>query len=88
MDILESAWQWKFNCDQKSQAFIQLSALFDKFHHFILSSTNLSFFFSFLGGTDTHLCLVDLRPKGLDGEKVEHVLNLAHIICNRNTCPG
>ncbi|VBB28958.1 unnamed protein product [Acanthocheilonema viteae] len=40
------------------------------------------------GGTDTHLCLVDLRPKGLDGEKVEHVLNLAHIICNRNTCPG
>uniref|UniRef100_A0A1I7VT62 Serine hydroxymethyltransferase n=1 Tax=Loa loa TaxID=7209 RepID=A0A1I7VT62_LOALO len=40
------------------------------------------------GGTDTHLCLVDLRPKGLDGEKVEHVLNLAHIVCNRNTCPG
>ncbi|MCP9259439.1 Serine hydroxymethyltransferase [Dirofilaria immitis] len=39
------------------------------------------------GGTDTHLCLVDLRPKGLDGEKVEYVLNLAHIICNRNTCP-
>ncbi|VDK70256.1 unnamed protein product [Litomosoides sigmodontis] len=40
------------------------------------------------GGTDTHLCLVDLRPKGLDGEKVEYVLSLAHIICNRNTCPG
>ncbi|CAG9539107.1 unnamed protein product [Cercopithifilaria johnstoni] len=40
------------------------------------------------GGTDTHLCLVDLRPKNLDGEKVEHVLDLAHIICNRNTCPG
>ncbi|VDM98094.1 unnamed protein product [Thelazia callipaeda] len=40
------------------------------------------------GGTDNHLCLVDLRPKGLDGGRVEHVLDLAHIICNRNTCPG
>ncbi|VDN89320.1 unnamed protein product [Brugia pahangi] len=40
------------------------------------------------GGTDTHLCLVDLRPKGLDGARVEHVLSLANIICNRNTCPG
>uniref|UniRef100_A0A915PZL5 Serine hydroxymethyltransferase n=1 Tax=Setaria digitata TaxID=48799 RepID=A0A915PZL5_9BILA len=40
------------------------------------------------GGTDTHLCLIDFRPKDLDGGKVEHVLNLAHIVCNRNTCPG
>lgn len=40
------------------------------------------------GGTDNHLCLVDLRPKGLDGAKLEHVLDLAHITCNKNTCPG
>ncbi|MFH4981350.1 hypothetical protein AB6A40_008059 [Gnathostoma spinigerum] len=40
------------------------------------------------GGTDNHLCLVDLRPLGLEGAKVEHVLDLAHITCNKNTCPG
>ncbi|VDN50730.1 unnamed protein product [Dracunculus medinensis] len=40
------------------------------------------------GGTDNHLCLVDLRPIGLDGAKVEFVLDLAHITCNKNTCPG
>ncbi|CAJ0962989.1 unnamed protein product, partial [Mesorhabditis belari] len=39
-------------------------------------------------GTDNHLCLVDLRPLGLDGAKAEHVLDLAHIACNKNTCPG
>ncbi|WKX99347.1 hypothetical protein Q1695_014324 [Nippostrongylus brasiliensis] len=40
------------------------------------------------GGTDNHLCLVDLRPKGIEGAKAEHVLDLAHITCNKNTCPG
>lgn len=40
------------------------------------------------GGTDNHLCLVDLRPKGMDGGRVEHVLDLASITCNKNTCPG
>ncbi|GMT18518.1 hypothetical protein PFISCL1PPCAC_9815 [Pristionchus fissidentatus] len=40
------------------------------------------------GGTDNHLCLVDLRPKGLDGARAEHVLDLVHIACNKNTCPG
>ncbi|GMR40483.1 hypothetical protein PMAYCL1PPCAC_10678, partial [Pristionchus mayeri] len=40
------------------------------------------------GGTDNHLCLVDLRPKGLDGAGAEHVLDMAHIACNKNTCPG
>uniref|UniRef100_A0A1I7XAK7 Glycine hydroxymethyltransferase n=1 Tax=Heterorhabditis bacteriophora TaxID=37862 RepID=A0A1I7XAK7_HETBA len=42
----------------------------------------------FSGGTDNHLCLVDLRPKGVEGAKAEHVLDLAHITCNKNTCPG
>ncbi|TKR67644.1 hypothetical protein L596_023764 [Steinernema carpocapsae] len=40
------------------------------------------------GGTDNHLCLVDLRPKKVEGARVEHVLDMAHIACNKNTCPG
>ncbi|PIO76690.1 glycine hydroxymethyltransferase, partial [Teladorsagia circumcincta] len=40
------------------------------------------------GGTDNHLCLVDLRPKGIEGAKAERVLDLANITCNKNTCPG
>uniref|UniRef100_A0AC34QQL9 Serine hydroxymethyltransferase n=1 Tax=Panagrolaimus sp. JU765 TaxID=591449 RepID=A0AC34QQL9_9BILA len=40
------------------------------------------------GGTDNHLCLVDLRPKGLEGSRVETILDMAHIACNKNTCPG
>lgn len=40
------------------------------------------------GGTDNHLCLVDLRPKGVDGSRVEQVLELAHIAANKNTVPG
>ncbi|KAE9554453.1 hypothetical protein FO519_002327 [Halicephalobus sp. NKZ332] len=40
------------------------------------------------GGTDNHLCLVDLRPKGLEGSRIETVLDMAHIACNKNTCPG
>ncbi|KAK6023647.1 glycine hydroxymethyltransferase [Ostertagia ostertagi] len=33
------------------------------------------------GGTDNHLCLVDLRPKGIEGAKAERVLDLANITC-------
>jgi len=40
------------------------------------------------GGTDVHLCLVDLRPSGLDGSRVEKVLDACGIVCNMNTCPG
>ena len=32
--------------------------------------------------------LVDLRPKGVDGSRVERVLELAHIAANKNTVPG
>ena len=39
-------------------------------------------------GTENHLCLVDLRPKGVDGSRVERVLELAHIAANKNTVPG
>jgi len=39
------------------------------------------------GGTDTHLMLVDLRPKGLTGKVAEKVLDQAGITVNKNTVP-
>ena len=39
------------------------------------------------GGTDTHLMLADLRPKGLSGKAVEESLGRAHITCNKNGIP-
>ncbi|MEM9781474.1 MAG: serine hydroxymethyltransferase [Pseudomonadota bacterium] len=39
------------------------------------------------GGTDTHLCLVDLRPKGVKGNAAEQALLRAHICCNKNGIP-
>ncbi|XP_045626472.1 LOW QUALITY PROTEIN: serine hydroxymethyltransferase, mitochondrial [Procambarus clarkii] len=40
------------------------------------------------GGTDNHLILVDLRPKGLDGARVESVCNMCNITVNKNSVPG
>jgi glycine hydroxymethyltransferase len=40
------------------------------------------------GGTDNHLVLVDLKPKKIDGARVERVLELTNIITNKNTVPG
>ncbi len=39
------------------------------------------------GGTDTHLMLVDLRPKHLTGKVAEAALGRAHITCNKNGIP-
>ena len=39
------------------------------------------------GGTDTHLLLVDLRPKGLTGDVVTTALEKANITCNKNAIP-
>ena len=39
------------------------------------------------GGTDTHLMLVDLRPKGVKGNATEAALGRAHITCNKNGIP-
>ena len=39
------------------------------------------------GGTDTHLMLVDLRPKGVKGNATESALGRAHITCNKNGIP-
>jgi glycine hydroxymethyltransferase len=39
------------------------------------------------GGTDTHLILLDLRPKKLTGNISEKALERAHITCNKNGIP-
>ena len=39
------------------------------------------------GGTDTHVALVDLRPKGVTGKATEAALGRAHITCNKNGVP-
>ena len=38
-------------------------------------------------GTDTHVVLVDLRPKGVKGNATESALGRAHITCNKNGVP-
>ena len=40
------------------------------------------------GGTDHHLMLVDLRPKGITGKQAENLLWEAHITCNKNAIPN
>jgi glycine hydroxymethyltransferase len=39
------------------------------------------------GGTDTHVMLVDLRPKGVKGNATEKALGRADITCNKNGIP-
>lgn len=39
------------------------------------------------GGTDTHLALIDLRPKGVKGNATEEALERAFITCNKNGVP-
>ncbi len=39
------------------------------------------------GGTDNHLMLVDMRPKGLTGKAAEAALGRSHITCNKNGVP-
>jgi glycine hydroxymethyltransferase len=40
------------------------------------------------GRTESHLMLVDLRPKGITGKDAETVLQRAHITCNKNAIPN
>ncbi len=40
------------------------------------------------GGTDTHVILVDLRPKSVTGVAAEKALGRAHITCNKNGIPN
>jgi len=39
------------------------------------------------GGTDTHLALIDLSPKGVKGNAAEKALERAYITCNKNGIP-
>ena len=39
------------------------------------------------GGTDTHLALIDLTPKGIDGRQADEALERAGITCNKNGVP-
>lgn len=40
------------------------------------------------GGTDNHLILADLKPQGIDGGRVERILELVGVAANKNTVPG
>jgi glycine hydroxymethyltransferase len=40
------------------------------------------------GGTDNHLILVDLKPSGIDGARVQTVLDLVSITLNKNSVAG
>jgi glycine hydroxymethyltransferase len=40
------------------------------------------------GRTESHVMLVDLRPKGLTGKEAETLLGRAHITCNKNGIPN
>jgi glycine hydroxymethyltransferase len=40
------------------------------------------------GGTDTHLALIDLTPKGVKGNAAEKALGRAYITCNKNGIPN
>lgn len=39
------------------------------------------------GGTDTHVVLVDLRPKGITGKAADEALERAYMTCNKNGVP-
>ena len=40
------------------------------------------------GRTESHVMLVDLRPKGLTGKEAEALLQQAHMTCNKNGIPN
>jgi glycine hydroxymethyltransferase len=40
------------------------------------------------GRTESHVMLVDLRPKGLTGKEAEALLGEAHMTCNKNGIPN
>jgi glycine hydroxymethyltransferase len=40
------------------------------------------------GGTQSHVMLVDLRPKGITGKAAEAILGAAHMTCNKNSIPN
>ncbi|CDH48796.1 serine hydroxymethyltransferase [Lichtheimia corymbifera JMRC:FSU:9682] len=71
------------------------SPLFKEYQEQVLAN-NQAFAKAFLnlgyelvsGGTDNHLLLVNLKPKSIDGARVERILELVNIAANKNTVPG
>ena len=71
------------------------SPLFKEYQEQVLAN-NQAFASAFLnlgydlvsGGTDNHLLLVNLKPKSIDGARVERILELVNIAANKNTVPG
>ena len=54
----------------------------------IINKTNKRVLVILQGGTDNHLLLMDLRPSGTDGTRVETVFDLCSMTVNKNTCQG
>ncbi len=79
----------------KAVAFLEaLTPEFKAYSHAVvanskaLASSMLSNGFALsTGGTDNHLMLVDLRPKGVTGNLAEKAMGRAHITCNKNGIP-
>ena len=65
--------------DYQRQVIANAKALADQLHKGGLETVT--------HGTDTHLLLVDLRPKGVKGNATEKALGRAHITCNKNGVP-
>ena len=65
--------------DYQKQVIANAQALADQLHKGGLETVT--------HGTDTHVLLVDLRPKGVKGNATEQALGRAHITCNKNGVP-
>jgi glycine hydroxymethyltransferase len=65
--------------DYMAQVVINAQAMADQLHKGGLATVT--------NGTDTHLLLVDLRPKGVKGNAAEKALGRARITCNKNGIP-
>ena len=64
----------------QEQVLLNSSAMADRFNELDYKLVS--------GGTENHVLVLDLRPKGVDGSRVERVLEMAHIAVNKNTVPG
>lgn len=82
--IAAKAVAFKEALDPSFKTYMQ--AVLDNVH--VLGETLVDHGFSLVsGGTDSHVILVDLRPKKLKGNAAEKILEHAGIVCNKNAIP-